>query len=173
MTGRRLRVGVLVAVVALLGLAGCAQDNTPDAYDTLTQQNFLELCTNTYWTLKGDIAPSEGSTSTTSSITVDPKVLDQTNSTIKADVTAPTTSQCVCQYNVFVNQVSYNKSNLVNNYNGPYFVDLNASLKTDPEKAWNTVPEGVRNALQACVTGASTSTTSTTVASTSTTAASN
>ncbi len=153
---------VLLTLALVLGLSACNQDNTPSAYNTLTEQNFLELCTNTYWTLDGDITANDTAT------TLDP-VLKQTSSTIKADVTTPTTSQCVCQYNVFVNQVSYNKTNVVNNYSGPFFVDLNVDLKTDPEKAWNTVPEAVRNALQACVTGSSTSSTSTTVAATSST----
>ena len=156
---------VLLALALVLGLSACNQDNTPSAYNSLTEQNFLELCTNTYWTLDGDITANDPST------TLDP-VLKQTSSTIKADVTAPTSSQCVCQYNVFVNQVSYNKNNPVNNYSGPYFVDLNVSLKTDPEKAWATVPDNVKTALQNCMNGPST-TTSTTVASTSTTSGSN
>ena len=155
-TRRRAGAASVVLVLALvLGLSACNQDNTPSSYNTLTEQNFLELCTNSYWSLDGDITANDTAT------TLDP-VLSQTSSTIKADVTTPTSSQCVCQYNVFVNQVSYNKTNVVNGYSGPYFVDLNVNLKTDPEKAWATVPEGVRNALQGCMGGASTPTSSTT-----------
>ena len=157
---------VLLSVALVLGLAACNQDNTPSSYSTLTEQNFLELCTNTYWTLDGDITANDTAT------TLDP-VLKQTSSTIKADVTTPTSEQCVCQYNVFVKQVSYNKNNPVNGYSGPYFVDLNVDLKTDPEKAWGTVPDAVKTALDGCMKSSAPSTTSTTVATTSTTAAAN
>lgn len=149
MTGRRLRVGLLVAVVALSGLAGCAQDNTPDAYDTLTQQNFLELCTNTYFDNTDD-------------------TLSQTSNTIAAGVQALNATQCQCQYDVFVNEMPIDKSAAPAGYTGPNFTDLNAKLKSDPTGAWATVPESVKTALTACASGSSASTTTTAPATTTT-----
>ena len=145
MTGRRVRVGVLVAVVAPLGLAGCAQDNTPDAYDTLTQQNFLELCTNTYFENTDD-------------------TLSQTSNTIAPDVQALGVPQCQCQYDVFVAQMPINKSAAPAGYTGPNFTDLNAKLKSNPDEAWATVPESIKTALTACASGSSASSTTTTTA---------
>ena len=150
MTGRRLRVGVLVAVVALLGLAGCAQDNTPDAYDTLTQQNFLELCTNTYFDNTDD-------------------TLSQTSNTIAPGVQALNTTQCQCQYDVFVKEMPINKSAAPAGYTGPNFTDLNAKLKSDPTEAWATVPESIKTALTACASGSSASSATTTAPVTTTT----
>lgn len=151
MTGRRLRVGVLVAVVALLGLAGCAQDNTPDAYDTLTQQNFLELCTNTYFENTDD-------------------TLSQTSNTIAAGVQALDVTKCQCQYDVFVEKMPINKSATPPpGYSGPNFTDLNASLKSNPTEAWATVPESIKTALTACASGSSGTTTTTAPATTTTT----
>lgn len=150
MRGRRLGIGVLVAAVAVLGLAGCAQDNTPKAYDTLTQQNFLELCTNTYFENTDD-------------------TLSQTSSTIANGVQALDVTQCQCQYDVFVQKMPINKSATPPpNYTGPNFTDLNAKLKTDPTEAWATVPESITTALKACVSG-STSTSTTVPATTTTT----
>lgn len=142
-TKRRIGAGVVgLALVATLGLTGCNQDNTPKAYNTLTQQNFLELCTNLYFNSSDD-------------------TLAVTSNTIKADVKAPTQAQCQCQYDVFVNQVPINDNDISKpGYNGPNFTDLNAELKTDPAKAWATVPASVIDAVTACLKGdASTSTT--------------
>jgi len=140
MRGRRLGIGVLVATVAVLGLAGCAQDNTPTAYDTLTQQNFLELCTNTYFENTDD-------------------TLSQTSNTIANGVQALDRTQCQCQYDVFVQQMPINKSAAPAGYTGPNFTDLNAKLKSDPTEAWATVPESITTALKTCVSGATSTTT--------------
>jgi hypothetical protein len=142
-TKRRISAGVVgLVLVATLGLTGCSQDNTPQSYNTLTQQNFLQLCTNLYFTSSND-------------------TLAVTSNTIKADVKAPTQAQCQCQYEVFVNQVPINDDDTSKpGYSGPNFTDLNAELKTDPAKAWATVPVSVTNAVTACLKGdTSTSTT--------------
>ena len=153
MSGRRIGAGLLAIVaVATLGLTGCNQDNTPKAYDTLTQQNFLELCTNHYF----------DSTDST---------LAQTNNTIKSGVDALDQSQCQCQYDVFVQQMPINKAAAPAGYTGPNFTDLNAKLKSDPTGAWATVPDSIKTALTACASGSGS--TSTTAAPSTTTSAAN
>jgi hypothetical protein len=141
-TKRRRGAGLVgLAFVAILGLTGCNQDNTPQTYNTLTQQNFLELCTNLYFNKSNDN-------------------LAATSNTIKADVTTPTQAECQCQYDVFVNQVPINDNDTSKpGYNGPNFTDLNAELKSDPAKAWATLPASVTDAVTACVKGGSTTTT--------------
>jgi hypothetical protein len=157
-TKRRIGAGVVgLALVATLGLTGCNEDNTPKAYDTLTQQNFLELCTNLYFNSSDD-------------------TLAATSNTVKADVTAPTQEECQCQYDVFVNQVPINDNDTSKpGYNGPNFTDLNAQLKSDPATAWATLPASVTDAVTACVkgngSGADSSTSSTTTPASTTTAA--
>ena len=151
-TKRRFGAGVVVlALLAALGLTGCNQDNTPQSYNTLTQQNFLELCTNLYFNSSDD-------------------TLAVTSNTIKADVKAPTQAECQCQYDVFVNQVPINDNDTSKpGYNGPNFTDLNAELKADPAKAWATVPVSVTDAVTACLNGETS--TSTTAPATTTTGA--
>ena len=167
MAGRRIGAGLLAAlVVATLGLAGCNQDNTPKAYNTLTQQNFVELCTNNYYTSTGDItADQTGATAST----LDP-ALSATASTIKSGVQASTEQSCLCMYSVFVAQLPINKSAAPSGYSGPNFTDLNASLKTDPTSAWATLPDSITSAVSACASSAA-STTTTTAATSTTTAA--
>lgn len=165
MAGRRIGAGLLaVLAVATLGLTGCNQDNTPKAYNTLTQQNFVELCTNTYYKSTGDIT-GEQSASTAS--TLDP-ALSPTGSTIKSNVQASDQSSCLCMYSVFVQQLPINKAAASAGYTGTNFTDLNAKLKTDPTGAWATLPDSVTSAVSACASG---STTTTTPASSTTTAA--
>jgi len=122
----------------MFGLTGCQQDNTPKAYDTVTQQNFLELCTNHYFDNTND-------------------TLAITGNTIAASVDAPTPEQCQCQYDVFSAQMSISD-----------FTTLNAKLKTNAEEAWGTVPDTIKTAITGCMSGAATteSTTSTTAAAT-------
>jgi hypothetical protein len=126
MAARRL-AGALVAValVGMLGLTGCNQDNTPKEYGTLTQQNFLELCTNHYYDNTDD-------------------TLAPTDRTIAADVTTPTNDQCQCQYDVFSSQMPIAD-----------FTTLNGKLKSNPEEAWNTVPASITDALTGCMSAAS------------------
>jgi len=126
MAARRLAGAfVAVALVGMLGLTGCNQDNTPKEYGTLTQQNFLELCTNRYYDNTDD-------------------TLAQTDRTIAADVTTPTNDQCQCQYDVFSSQMPIAD-----------FTTLNGKLKSNPEEAWNTVPASITDALTGCMSAAS------------------
>lgn len=146
-----------VALVAVLGLSGCAQDNTPTEYGTVTEQNFLQLCTNRYYDNTDD-------------------TLAITDNTIAADVNAPTPDQCKCQYDVYVAQMPFDKDaasrSEYSDYSGPDFTDLNSKLKENPEEAWNTVPGSITTALEACMTSSSApDPTTTTVATTETTAA--
>ncbi len=155
-----------MAVVALalgLGLGACAQNNTPDSYGTLTQQNFLESCTNFYF----------DNTDNTLAIT---------SNTVKADVQAPDQSTCQCMYDLFSGpQADGNGTDggmpinasvaKANNIDGQNFTDLNAQLKTDPQKAWDNLDQSYKDGINACQqsggksSGSSTSsTTSTTVA---------
>jgi hypothetical protein len=160
MMGRRMRAGVaVVAVLLAISLTGCKQDNTPKEYNSLTQQNFVELCTNHLYNSSND-------------------TIVQTNSTIKANVDAPNNNVCQCQYLVFVNMVPVNKNDTSKpNYSGPNFTDLNAALKSNPDAAWATVPQSVQDAVTQCSTSGGSSqgsTTSTTApATTETTTATN
>ncbi|CAB4343331.1 unannotated protein [freshwater metagenome] len=139
-----------LALVCMIGLSGCNQDNTPKEYNTLTQQNFLELCTNRYYD------------STNSTIA-------QTGNTIKSGIDASSQDQCQCQYDVFVKQMPINKSAAQPGYTGTNFTDLNSKLKTDPEAAWAAVPESITNAVKACMSNSS-SGTATALSTTTTTA---
>jgi hypothetical protein len=136
--GRSAVIGSLVLVLALFGLTGCQQDNTPKEYGTVTQQNFLELCTNHYYDNTND-------------------TLAITGNTIAASVEAPTPEQCQCQYDVFATQMPISD-----------FTTLNAKLKTNPDEAWGTVPDSIKTGISTCMSGPVTteSTTSTTVAAT-------
>lgn len=152
MFGRRIGAGLLAVVaVTTLGLTGCNQDNTPKSYTTLTQQNFLELCTNHYFDSTDD-------------------TLAQTSNTIKSGVDALDQSQCQCQYEVFEQQMPINKAAAPAGYSGQNFTDLNAKLKTDPADAWSTVSDSIKSALTACASGSSNSTTTTVAAATTTVA---
>jgi len=155
----------LVALAAL-ALGGCKQDNTPTEYNTLTRQNFLETCTNYYFDNTDD-------------------TLAITSNTIKADVTAPDQNTCECMYQVFAGpdgaetppvpiNSSVAKEAQYSGYTGPNFTTLNSDLKADPQKAWDGVPQDLKDQINTCnaTQGNSSSTTSTTAApATSTTAA--
>ncbi len=137
MTRRRVCAGVIgLAALAVLALGGCKPDNTPTEYDTLTKQNFLETCTNFYFENTDD-------------------TLAITTNTVKADVTPLTQSQCECQYQVFVDNMPINAQTAKTEpgYSGPNFTDLNAELKRDPTKAWNSVSDDLKGKLQACASG--------------------
>lgn len=170
MSGRRIGAGlVAVLVVAVLGLAGCSQNNTPTSYNTLTQQNFLELCTNEYYKSTGVITDEQSGSAVTA---LDP-ALTTTGSTIKSGVQASDQSTCLCMYSVFVQKMPINKSAVPAGSSGPNFTDLNASLKNDPTSAWATVPESITSALTACASGSSGATSSTTTTSASPTTTAN
>jgi hypothetical protein len=146
-----------MALVAVVGLSGCSQGNTPTEYGTVTEQNFLQLCTNRYYDNTDD-------------------TLAVTDRTIAADVNSPTPDQCKCQYDVYVAQMPINKEaasrSEYSDYSGPNFTDLNSELKEDQEKAWSSVPESIKTDLRSCVEGPSVAdSTTTTAATTETTAA--
>ncbi len=134
---RRSAIGALaLALLALFALTGCQQDNTPTEYGIVTQQNFLELCTNHYYDNTDD-------------------TLAITDNTIASVDNAPTADQCQCQYDVFAQQMPISD-----------FTDLNAKLKSNPDEAWAAVPQSITTALDACVggSGAPSDSTTTTVA---------
>ena len=144
MLRRRVTAGA-IGVAAVLGLAlgACATDNTPEAYDTLTEQNFLEGCTNYYFDNTDDS-------------------LSRTDNTVEPDVTAPDQSTCECMYRVFAgpNGIPINSDAAPEGYTGPNFTDLNSDLKDDPQ-AWDSLPAELRDRVDACGEGGS-STSSTT-----------
>jgi hypothetical protein len=124
MTRRRVTTAAIgLAAVLGLGLGACAQDNTPTEYNTLTQQNFLEGCTNHYFDNTDD-------------------TIDITGNTIAADVTAPDEGTCRCMYDVFVNTMSIDD-----------FTTFNKDLKEDPQKAWDGLSQDVKDDLDACSSG--------------------
>ena len=149
---------VLMVAITALTLAGCAQKNTPTEYNSLTEQNFMELCTNYYYQLEG-----EG----------DSQTLTITSSTIAGDVKGLSPSICTCQYNVFADNVPINSDAAEDaNYSYISFTSLNSDLKDNPETAWSKVDPAVVTAIDNCAkSGSATESTTTTVAPTSTTAA--
>ena len=87
---------------------------------------------------------------------------------MKADVTAPNQSQCECTYDVYagpnndgngampINETVAKEAQWAS-YTGPNFTDLNAELKTDPTKAWDSVPQDIKDEVNACISGSGTS----------------
>lgn len=157
MLGRRVGAGMgVLALVLMIGLGGCNEDNTPKEYNTLTQQNFVELCTNYLYTSTGEITATE----TANAATLD-SALEATKTTIKSDVQGTSQSDCLCMYSVYVNKMSIAD-----------FTTLNSDLKSDPEKAWNGVSSDIKDAVSKCASGSNdTATTTTTAVAPSTTAA--
>jgi hypothetical protein len=155
MLGRRVGAGVVaLALVAMIGLSGCNQDNTPKEYNTLTQQNFVELCTNYLYTSSGEITAINASSASTLDTALKP-----TGTTIKSDVKGTSQSDCLCMYAVFVDKMSIAD-----------FTTLNGDLKSDPEKAWNGVSSDIKDAVNKCAAGAAASTTTTAAVPSTTTA---
>jgi hypothetical protein len=137
----------LVACAALV-LGACAQSNTPTGYNELTNQNFLETCTNLYYeNIDGTIVPSE-----------------PTGDTVDADATGAEPAQCQCAYEVFTGPQGNGEGGMTIED----FTELNNDLKDDPN-TWSTLPQNIKDGIDACGEGGS-STTSTTAASTTTTA---
>ena len=150
MLGRRVGAGLgALALTLMIGLSGSNQDNTPKAYNTLTEQNFVELCTNHLYDSTGDLTDSATGDTTP---TLDP-ALKSTGTTIKSGIDALSESACLCQYQVFVNKMSIAD-----------FTSLNSDLKSDPEKAWDGVSSEIKDAVTKCATGTSASTTTTSAA---------
>lgn len=135
MTKRRLGGGVVAAAVVLgLGLGACSPGNTPDEYNTLTQQNFLEACTNFYFENTDDTLA----------------ITDQTVTDAAQD--PPDQSTCQCMYDVFATQMPINSAaaDTIPDYAGPNFTDLNADLKSDAESAWADLPQEYKDQLDEC-----------------------
>jgi len=146
MLGRRVGAGVVgLALALVIGLSGCAQGNTPTEYNTLTQQNFVELCTNYLYTSSGEITAIDASTAATLDT-----ALKATETTIASDVKGSSESSCLCMYAVFVDQMPIGD-----------FTTLNSDLKSDPEKTWNGVSSEIKDALTKCASGTAASTTTT------------
>ena len=157
MMRRRVPAAVIgVAALAGLALGGCAQSNTPTDYNTLTRQNFLETCTNRYF----------DNTDNTIAIT---------DNTVQSDVSeAPDENTCECQYEVFTGPlgtddtptgeppVPINSGKAPEGYTGINFTSLNSDLKSDPEGAWNKVPQDLKDQISACGSSSSSSGSSTT-----------
>ena len=156
MLGRRVGAGMgVLALVLMIGLGGCNEDNTPKEYNTLTQQNFVELCTNYLYTSSGEITATESANAST----LDP-ALEATKTTIKSDVQGTSQSDCLCMYSVYVNKMSIAD-----------FTTLNSDLKSDPDKAWNGVPSDIKDAVRKCAPGPNATTTTTMAVAPSTTTA--
>jgi hypothetical protein len=123
-----------VAVIGAVALAGCQADNTPTSYNDLVRASFMAGCT-------GNVPAIEGVTTTLAS-----------------------TSHCTCAYDVYVNNVPYNKDDKDNRDGGKKFasypseaktfVDLEHDLSDDPNKINdpNELPQVVRDELGKCPT---------------------
>ncbi len=129
----------------------------------MTEQNFLELCTNRYYDVT-DGTDSDGADTT---------ILNITDSTIAPDVTSPDQSQCECQYAVFVDQMPINADAVPEGSTEQNFTSLNSQLKDNPTDAWATVSDSIKADVEACGpgSGSTTSTTAPSGDSTTTTAA--
>jgi hypothetical protein len=160
---KRRRVGAGTAALALalgFGLGACGESNTPEAYDTLTEQNFLETCTNFYFDNTDDTLTI--TTATVSDEAVEP----------------PDEATCKCMYTVFTGPTGEGDGTdggmpinetvaKAANWTGPNFTDLNADLKSNPEDAWDNLPQDpFKDGIDACQAsgGASSGSTTTTAA---------
>lgn len=125
------------AAVLALGLTACAPSNTPTAYDSVTEQNFLEGCLNRYVNRVDD-------------------TLAVTDDTLSSDVAGGSQQQCECQYQLFVEQVPFNSSDTSQpGYAGPNFTDLNKSLEGDNgQQTIDSLPSEFQDELQACARSA-------------------
>jgi len=113
-------------------LAGCQADNTPTSYNDLVKASFMAACT-------GDLPAIEGVTTTLAA-----------------------KGYCGCAYDVFVNNVPYNKEDKDNRDGGKkfssypgearFFVDLERELTDDPAKINDpqVLPQIVRDELAKC-----------------------
>jgi len=128
----RLRTRSLVglAVLSLVALSACSRpDNTPDAYNDVTEANFIEGCT-------GIVTTGTAQDASTSSI-------------------APGASEdvCRCEYQWFVDNMPFDQKAADENGQGPDrldFEELNQQLQDDP----TSMPQDVQDDLrQACLQG--------------------
>jgi len=109
----------------VLGLGGCAPDNTPTAYGAEVEKSFVQFCT-------GDILPVDGVTTTIAS-----------------------SPFCTCAYGVFRDNVPYNDDDRKNRFNGKYpddkptFLALNNDLQNDQGK-YDQLPDDVKNRVRDC-----------------------
>jgi hypothetical protein len=128
----RLRPRSLVglAVLSLVALSACSPpSNTPDAYDDVTEANFVEGCT-------GIVTTGTAADASTSSV-------------------APGASEdvCRCQYNWFVQNMPFDQQAAEDAGDGPdalNFKELNQQLQDDP----TSMPQDVQDSLRsACLDG--------------------
>jgi hypothetical protein len=145
----------LLAVVALMGSA-CKQDNTPSAYNSVTQQEFIAGCTGN---------TSDGATGNTANASNGPTT------------TLASSDACQCAYNWIVLNVPYNDANKAtpltiegvgsqtfnSDYPGKTFEGINNDVANNP----NNMPEDVSSGIAgACASkGWATTTTTTSAAS--------
>lgn len=129
MSGRSRHAGFgLVAVLGLIGLVGCSTpSNTPEAYDSTVETNFMNGCTET--------AP--------------PANTDETGESLGEGATE---QYCQCSYNWFVNNVPYgdpedsdgDASSVPNaDFAAFNFKQINSDVSDDP----NAMPEAIQTAL--------------------------
>jgi hypothetical protein len=119
-----------LALVALLGglaaLTACGPpSNEPDAYDDTTRANFIEGCTG---------------------IVTEGTALDASTSSVAAGADAAT---CECQYNWFVDNVPFDSDAQEAAGAATNFVELNQQLEDDP----NSMPDDIKQGLQAACGG--------------------
>lgn len=134
--------GAACVVLALgFALGACSQSNTPDEYNDITEQSFLETCTNYYFN------------STDDDLTI-------TENTVKENVTAPNEDVCRCMYSVYTGPngdgteggmpINETAAKAVG-WTGPNFTDFNADLKSDPQGAWDGLPaDPFKDGIAAC-----------------------
>lgn len=142
-----------MALALGMGLGACAQGNTPDEYNTLTEQNFLETCTNLYFNNTDDS-------------------LSITENTVQEDVQAPSEEVCRCQYEVFTGPsgegdgteggmpINETAAETIG-WTGQNFTDLNADLKSNPQEAWDALAAEFKDGITACAEGGGSTTTTT------------
>jgi hypothetical protein len=122
----RPRTLVAVLAIAIVALTGCnPPSNEPDAYDDVTRSNFLQGCTG---------------------IVTEGTAIDASTSSIGAGASQ---AVCECQYDYFVQNVPFDSDAAEEAGLGPdaaNFVELNQQVENDP----GSLPQDIKDGLQAC-----------------------
>jgi hypothetical protein len=122
----RPRTLLAALAVAVLALTACnPPSNEPDAYDDVTQSNFLQGCTG---------------------IVTEGTALDASTSSIGSGASR---AVCECQYEYFVTNVPFDSAAAEEAGAGPdapNFVELNQQVEDDPE----SLPQDIKDGLQRC-----------------------